>query len=109
VLLLGFQENPYPYIRRANIYVQASLHEALSTTIVEAMTCERPIVATDCPGGTAELTNFGKYWHLVPVGDDRSLADAMLAALAGDGRKPPADWLDQFKLQVVIQKYLELI
>ena len=44
--LLGMQENPYPYIRRADLYVQPSRFEGHSVTILEARLLAKPILAT---------------------------------------------------------------
>jgi len=37
-----------------------------------------PVVSTDCPYGPSETLAGGKYGPLVPVGDDESLAAAIL-------------------------------
>lgn len=43
---LGMQENPYPYIAAADLYVQPSRYENYSVVILEAMALHRPILAT---------------------------------------------------------------
>lgn len=50
VFLLGTQENPYPYMKNADIYVQTSIIEGYCTTTVEAKILHRPIVTTNAPG-----------------------------------------------------------
>lgn len=47
--LLGFKENPYPYIKNCDIYVQTSLFEGLGRTIIEASILCKPIVTTNFP------------------------------------------------------------
>ena len=44
--LLGMQDNPYPYIRQADLYVQPSRFEGHSVTIMEARLLAKPILAT---------------------------------------------------------------
>jgi glycosyltransferase involved in cell wall biosynthesis len=44
--LLGMQNNPYPYIANADLYVQPSRYENYSVVILEAMALCRPILAT---------------------------------------------------------------
>ena len=51
------QENPYPYIQNAHIYVQPSYYEACSTTITEAKVLCKPIVTTDVGGMRDQLTD----------------------------------------------------
>jgi len=45
--LLGAKENPYPYIKACDIYVQTSLFEGLGLTVIEASILEKPIVCTN--------------------------------------------------------------
>ena len=108
ISLPGFQQNPYPFMRRAAVLALSSRHEAFSRVMIEAMACDCPVIATDCPGGVAELVDNGKYGHLVPVGDAEAMAQAILEVLGGDMRKPPPEWLHQFELDQVIQSYLKL-
>ncbi len=44
--LLGMQNNPYPYIANADLYVQPSRYENYSVVILEAMVLCKPILAT---------------------------------------------------------------
>lgn len=46
-LLMGIKENPYPYIKQADIYVQPSRFEGKSIAIDEAKILEKPIVITN--------------------------------------------------------------
>lgn len=46
-VLLGIKENPYPYIREADIYVQPSRFEGKSIAIDEAKILKKPIVVTN--------------------------------------------------------------
>ena len=52
VKLLGFKNNPLPYIKNAYIYVQPSLHEGFPTTISEAIVLKKVVVATNIPSMT---------------------------------------------------------
>ncbi|MCD7033152.1 glycosyltransferase [Metabacillus sp. GX 13764] len=45
--LLGIKENPYPYIRRADIYVQPSRFEGKSIAVDEAKILQKPIIVTN--------------------------------------------------------------
>ena len=109
ILLPGFQQNPFAFMRRAAAFVLPSIHDASPNVLIEAMACGCPVVATDSLGGSGELTGYGKYGHLVPVGDDAAMAQAILDVLSGDVRKPPSEWLSQFELANIIQQYLDII
>lgn len=54
-ILLGFKDNPYPYIQQATIYVQPSLFEGKSIAIEEAQTLHKAVVATHCSGVDSQI------------------------------------------------------
>lgn len=47
VIMLGLKENPYPYIKNADIYVQTSSYEGFCITLAEARILLKPIVSTN--------------------------------------------------------------
>lgn len=48
--LLGYQSNPYKYMRRADLFVCSSYAEGFSTVISESVLCGTPVLATDVAG-----------------------------------------------------------
>lgn len=54
-LLPGARENPYPYMREADIYVHASRFEGKSIAIQEAQILGKPIVVSDCSGNREQV------------------------------------------------------
>lgn len=48
-ILLGYRDNPYPYIKKSDIYVQTSSFEGLGRTLIEAAILCKPIVTTNFP------------------------------------------------------------
>lgn len=96
VRLAGFEANPFKWMRRAALLVSSSITEGCPNQLLEGLALGVPIVATDCPGDTAELLQYGKWGRLVPVADPQRMAEAILATLddAGlpDGRLRAADF-----------------
>ena len=64
VILLGYKENVYPWLKASDLYVMSSDYEGLPLVICEAMLLDKPIVATNITG-TRELLEGGKYGMLV--------------------------------------------
>jgi len=77
----GFKVNPYPYLRKASVFVLSSRYEGFGNVLVEALLCGCPVVSTNCPSGPAEILGDGEYGMLVPVGDGSRLADAISETL----------------------------
>lgn len=56
-ILVGIKENPYPYIKGADIYVQPSRYEGKSIAIDEAKILHKPIVVTNYDTAKDQITN----------------------------------------------------
>ncbi|MBD5175842.1 MAG: glycosyltransferase [Bacteroidales bacterium] len=57
IIFEGLQNNPYPYIKAADIYVQSSKFEGLCITVGEAKILGKSIVSTDFPVIHNQLIN----------------------------------------------------
>ena len=64
VQLLGFKENPYPYIKEVDLFVCASIHESYCLVVAESLVVGTPVVSTMCTG-PIELLDNGRYGLLV--------------------------------------------
>jgi glycosyltransferase involved in cell wall biosynthesis len=80
VLFLGAREDVLDLLAMTDVFVSSSFSEALSMAIIEAMTMGLPVVATDV-GGNGELIDHGVNGLLVPHGDPRAFAEALLSVL----------------------------
>lgn len=66
VKFLGFQKNPYPYIKAADIFISSSRYEGYPLVLCEAISLGKPIIATKCTGPIEILEN-GKYGLLAEI------------------------------------------
>lgn len=58
VVLFGFQSNPYPFIKSADLLVYSSNGEGFSTFLTEGVILEKTIITTDCAGMHELLDNY---------------------------------------------------
>lgn len=80
--LPGLSHNPFAYMAQAAVFVLSSRWEGFGRVVAEALACGCPVVSTDCPSGPAEILAGGRYGRLVPVGDHKAMAGAILDTLA---------------------------
>jgi sugar transferase (PEP-CTERM/EpsH1 system associated) len=76
IQLLGECRDVPSVLRQASLFVLSSRTEGISLTLLEAMACGLPVVATRV-GGNAEVVEDGRTGWLVPVGNAQRLADAI--------------------------------
>lgn len=74
--LPGSRDDVAQIMQGLDVFVLPSLAEGISNTILEAMACGLPVVATNV-GGNAELVDEGRTGTLVPAADPVALAAAM--------------------------------
>lgn len=56
VTLSGATDNPYPFMRHCDIYVQTSLVEGLGMSVIEAVMLKKPVVCTNFDTAAAIVT-----------------------------------------------------
>lgn len=100
----GFVDNPYAYMARADVFVLSSIVEPLGNVLVEALACGCPVVSTNCPSGPAEILDHGRYGSLVPVGDEKALAEEIISLL---DNPPDRKCLQKRGLDFTVEKAAE--
>jgi len=110
VRLTGYIDNPYAYLGRSSVFVLSSRREGFPNALLEALACGTAVVATDCPSGPSEMLENGKFGPLVPVGEPKALANAIIETL---DNPLPAEILvnraKDFSVDVIGDQYLELL
>lgn len=128
VVFLGWQENPYKYMKKSTLFVQSSLSEALPNVLVESMACGCPVVAAGCSGGIEEILGLdnrcgfivgkmsGERYSAKDALDEgeMDLYSAMLRILedmqlCADMSYACKERAKMFDLDIGLQKYVELI
>jgi glycosyltransferase involved in cell wall biosynthesis len=84
VLLPGFRTDVLGCIKGFDLFAMSSVTEGLGTSLLDAMACARPIVATTA-GGIPEIVEDEVNGLLVPPRDQTALANAIVRALNDAG------------------------
>jgi len=114
VALMGYQQNPYKFISKSDVFVLSSLYEGFPNVLMEAIACDVPVVATRCPSGPEEIIIDGVNGYLVPVGDVDALSDviskllkdaSLRSRLATKGRELAED----YKMEKMVAEYEKVL
>ncbi|WP_083787092.1 glycosyltransferase family 4 protein [Stackebrandtia nassauensis] len=113
VMLMGARTPLDAELVKGSIAAVTSDFEAFGLTIVEAMSCGLPVVATDCPHGPAEIIGNGADGLLTPVGDDAAFAAAVTTLIEdpearGAMAKAALDTAERYRPDSVAARYERL-
>ncbi|MBZ5504313.1 MAG: glycosyltransferase [Acidobacteriia bacterium] len=114
VSFLGFQANPWPYVKHADLFVLASRYEGLPNAVLEVLALGTPVVATDCPGGIREIQKSAPQIALVPPDNPGALTEAIVSILSRPketcGKQTEAEeCLRRFDTQQIVDEYARLL
>jgi glycosyltransferase involved in cell wall biosynthesis len=108
VILAGFKNNPYPWIKHARLLVLSSDYEGFGNVLVESLIVGTPALSTDCFSGPNEIFTDSMKKCLVPANDIEALAKKMKSFYLSP---PKIDQriLQRFEAKTVAKEYLKLI
>jgi|MDSV01.1.fsa_nt_gb glycosyltransferase involved in cell wall biosynthesis len=78
VKIINFQKNPFPFLKKSDLFILSSKFEGLPNVILEAIVLKKFVISSKCPTGPREILLNGKYGFLFKIGDYKSLAKLIL-------------------------------
>ena len=78
VFFIGFQMNPFPFYKFADLFVLSSRWEGLPNVVLENLYLKKPVIVTDCIPFFREIIQDGKNGFIVDFGDEEAMADRIL-------------------------------
>jgi glycosyltransferase involved in cell wall biosynthesis len=113
IRVLGYRSDVSAILKRLDVFVLSSLSEGAPIALLEAMSAQRPIVATAVGGIPALLAN-GECGLLVPPGNVEAMAQAILELLTNKtkaqelARRARERFLQEYTIDRMGERYLEL-
>jgi glycosyltransferase involved in cell wall biosynthesis len=113
VVFTGFREDVYRYLKIMDLFLLTSFSEGTAMTLLEAMACGIPCIATKV-GGNPEIVADGETGFLIPDDEEQALAERILCLLrsrdllkqmGAAGRKK---FEERFTVQKMVRSYQEL-
>ena len=66
-------DNPYPYIKKSDLFILNSKYEGFGNVIVESIYLDTPVISTNCNSGPSEILLNGKGGKLIKVYNNRHI------------------------------------
>ncbi|MFH1305136.1 MAG: glycosyltransferase family 4 protein [Candidatus Omnitrophota bacterium] len=113
IIFAGFREDLPALYNIMDVFVLPSHREGMPRSVIEAMACARPVIATDIRGSREEVVD-GVTGRLVPVADTRAIACAIKEILSDNdfagrmgraGRKRAEEKFDE---KIVLERELKI-
>jgi glycosyltransferase involved in cell wall biosynthesis len=90
--LPGLTKDPARALGKASLFVLPSRFEGYPNALLEALAQGLPVLATSCPGGTAEILANGVHGMLVPSDDVTAMSTALDAMLSAPDLRDAYAW-----------------
>jgi glycosyltransferase involved in cell wall biosynthesis len=100
-------------MKNSDLFVLSSRWEGLPNSLIQAMALGTDVISTDCPGGSDEILESGKWGKLVNVNDIDDMAESILNTLQNIDVKDQEEMikycLSTFGAQNTAKQYLDVI
>tara|TARA_R110000764_G_C10987244_1_gene380925 strand:- start:317 stop:1459 length:1143 start_codon:yes stop_codon:yes gene_type:complete len=106
VHFVGNQENPYVWMKHAELFVLSSKFEGLGIVLFEALACGTPILSVDCPGGVRDIFKGELEPYLCEQNAD-ALAQKMDLVIEQGRYTVKEEWIEDFKPKNVVNAFLQ--
>ena len=105
--LAGWQNNVFKFMKNAKLFVNCSRNEAFPMTIIEALSCDCPVVSFDIDYGPNEILINDLSGYLAENNNIDSMIKVMKLALV-EYPKNLQKYVEQFDVKVVNDKYIKI-
>ncbi|MFT7003543.1 MAG: glycosyltransferase involved in cell wall biosynthesis [Sulfurimonas sp.] len=101
----GELTNPYPWLKKADLFVFTSLNEGLPNVLLESLACETNIVSTRGRGGTLDIMSGDLTKNLTSF-DKKEIAKKIMELLSSTHKIDYYKHLEIYKPKAIAEQYV---
>ena len=107
VFLLGRKENPYVYMKNADLFILSSRYEGFPNVLIEANACGTYAICNNCPGGINEIIKEGINGSIVDFYNPNEVIQSMLEKLNDINTEKDVikKTVSEYSLKNIIKRY----
>tara|TARA_Y100000590_G_scaffold452563_1_gene595951 strand:+ start:99 stop:1202 length:1104 start_codon:yes stop_codon:yes gene_type:complete len=114
VKINNFVNNPYPVIKKSDLFILSSKYEGLPNVLLEALVLNKFVISSNCPTGPKEILLNGKGGLLFKVGDHIDLSNKIIYYLKNKYKskkmlRNSRNNLNKFNYKLNLKKYYNLV
>ncbi len=110
IIFLGFQDNPYKYMKHSNCFVLSSRWEGFGLVLAEALVTGTQVVSFNCPSGPSEILINGEIGYLAEANNVQELVYKIELALVSDiNNELINSRIKDFDIEYISKQYYKII
>lgn len=111
VIFHGRQENPYQFLKYADLFILSSRYEGFPNVLLEAGACGTYSLANNCPGGITEIIQTDINGEIGNIENHEAFAKKIINAVH---RSPDPEWIkksikSRFSKEIILDRYEKVL
>ncbi|MCL8538304.1 glycosyltransferase [Chryseobacterium gallinarum] len=111
VIFHGRQENPYQFLKYADLFILSSRYEGFPNVLLEAGACGTYSLANNCPGGINEIIQHNVNGEIANIEDYESFAQKIINVMHQDNNRDAIknSIKSRFSKKIILDKYEKVL
>lgn len=111
VIFHGRQENPYQFLKYADLFILSSRYEGFPNVLLEAGACGTYSLANNCPGGINEIIQHNVNGEIATIEDYEGFAQKVINVMHQDNNRDAIknSIKSRFSKNIILDKYEKVL